>query len=171
MSYIIGLLNSNYSKYIIIILVGFGFGYMYGMQSNRIGQLNQALKVAAVAKKQIEEHQIVVHKILNDKEIALVKLGSENGMLRGKLKRDEKIINDTNVIKRNWLRAIGAAKTAPKLQSNTVSVISKNSATNGLRYLDDDRIPAADVARYIIYIKEHDQNCMVNNNALIDVVK
>lgn len=164
MIYILQLINNpivrSLLKYLVIIITCLTVGYIYGSHIERNKQLEQTVKLARDIYREKEKIQTRNNQILADKERILIQITKDNAELRGKLKQNEKHINNTNVIRNNFVRSFEPAYSMPK---PTTTVINKINTSDELR-----AVPAADVAGYIIYLREHDAKLSTDHNALID---
>lgn len=166
MSYILLLWNNpvvrTILKYVGFVCFGLVVGYTYGSYSEKNRQLEQSLKVAANVTRQIEKRTERNNEILALKESEVIKVSNENVRLKERLRKNEKLINDTNVIRRNWVRSI-----EPTYMSESTGTASRRSTAS-----DDLRtVPASTVAAYVLYLKEHGELCRIKQNSLVRSVK
>ena len=134
--------------------IGLCMGYIDGRNSERLNSLQINLDNLNVAKQKYEAS-------LAKKESELINLAKTNTILRGNLKNEKDSINRTNTIRGNFVRVVSA-----DAMSKTTATTSAESTT----VLELESIPASRIASYIIELKNHDDVCVIMQNALVDSV-
>lgn len=139
-------------------------GYMYGKYTEKLDQAKLALRAANQITHDIEAHQVIVNKILAEKENKLTEIIKTNTTLKERLIKNEKVINNTNVIRRNFVRHVSA---------NHNTVLQTPSATNATNESSPDlrKVSASRVGNYIIDLKTHDDTCVLQLNSLIKAIQ
>lgn len=151
-------------KYLLIISMCFILGFIYGKYTEKLDQAKLALHSATQVTRNIEAHQVIVNKILAEKENKLTEIARTNAILKERLIKNEKVINNTNVIRHNFVRHVSATHNTVPQTTSTVNATDESSSDLG-------RVSASRVGNYIIDLKTHDDTCVLQLNSLIKAIQ
>lgn len=162
--------TNKYIQLLIASVVSFtiGCGFMY--QRMDASYKLQAEKIKSQALLEERKHILMVQdqvdRIIESKNLELMKSQQENAILKDRIKRNAKHIDSTNRITNGFVRSVSKQT---DLYSNAGS--RQFNAEEITLYESTPISEPHRVATYIVDLHQDDTECVLQLNALIDVVK
>lgn len=132
--------------------VAFAFGFDKGIKS----EVNRSAAVSLVA---LNQHTIKSNVNLAQVESKNMELIKQVTKLEEQLKYEKDNLNRTNTIRGNFVRVVSS----DRLSSGSAAAKSESTTVS-----DSESVVAAGVAEYIIQLKNHDDQCVAQQNACVN---